>query len=218
MDYDEALRILSVAVPRDLVIHGDAVERSLRRMKKKKFEHKFFIEDFNRPALIRKKGKSICLTGPSCTGKTAFAMAHFNNPMLVCDIDQLKDFRPGWHDGLVFDDMSFHHVPPEKVIYLVDQDYERTIRCRHSNAVIPANTPKIFTHNTENPFYRLDGPMAATDLQAAAIDRRLEYYRVPLPLYGTFVPPQRSRNNTNDVILVDDDGAQARMEEDERNM
>jgi len=191
VSFAQAMEILEKAAPRDMLIHGDSIERALRRKKKEKFVHKVFLEDFNRGPLIRKAGKSICLTGPSATGKTTFALAHFQNPMLVSDIDQLKEYRPGWHDGIVFDDMSFHHIPPEKVIYLVDQDYERTIRCRHTNAVIPAHTAKIFTHNVENPFYKLDGPMAATPLQAAAIDRRVEYYRVPLPLFGSFVPPGR---------------------------
>lgn len=172
-----------------MAIHGESIERNLKRIKRQKFQHKFFIEDFNRPQLIRTPGKSIFLHGPSSTGKTYFACAHFANPLLVSDMDQLKEFKPGFHDGLVFDDMSFLHIPPEKVIHLVDQDFERAIRCRHTNAVIPANTPKIFTHNDPNPFYSMEGSMKATEFQKVAIDRRIDRYNVPLPLYGQFVPP-----------------------------
>lgn len=190
MSYDEALDLLTIACPRDMAIHGESIERNLKRMKAKKFEHKFFIEDFARPQLIRKPGKSIFLHGPSNTGKTHFACAHFENPLLVCDIDQLKHFRPEYHDGLVFDDMSFLHVPPEKVIHLVDQEFPRTIRCRHTNAEIPANTPKIFTHNMPNPFFSTEGPLAATPFQQVAINRRIESYNVPLPLYAKKQPMQ----------------------------
>jgi len=181
--YDDAVALIQQAAPRDWAIHGESIERNLVRAKTPKFKHKYFMEDFLKGPLPLPAGKSIFLHGPSRVGKTHYACAHFQNPLLVCDMDDLKSFKPTKHDGIVFDDMSFLHIPPEKVIHLVDQELTRTIRCRHSNATLPAFTPKIFTHNCSNPFFGIDGPMAATPEQGEAIANRLEAYRVPFPLF-----------------------------------
>jgi len=185
---------LSEACARDMLIHGDAIRRNLALIKMKKFEHKYFFGDldeygsatpgdFLRGPLIPTQGKSIFIRGGSGLGKTHFALAHFATPLLVSDIDDLKKFNVHFHDGIVFDDMSFHHVPPEKVIHLVDQDFQRSIRCRHSNSTIPANTKKIFTHNDSNPFFSDSGPYPPSAEQKIAIMRRLDCYRVPYSLF-----------------------------------
>jgi len=168
---------------RTYLVHGEAMRRNLDHYKRKKFVHRYLIDDFARGPLIRTAGKSIFLHGKSNTGKTYFAVAHFQNPLLVSDIDQLKRFDPAFHDGLVFDDMSFRHVPPEAVIHLVDQDFDRNIRCRHYNAFIPANTAKIFVHNDDNIFFDTNGKFPPSAEQKIAIARRLDCYRVLWPLF-----------------------------------
>lgn len=183
VSYSDAMGIIMEGAPRDMAIHGESIARNLAHIKEVPYQHKYFMEDFLRLELPNPPGRSIFLHGPSNTGKTHFACAHFQNPMLVSDIDQLKRFNPKKHDGLVFDDMSFHHIPPEKVIHLVDQEFPREIRCRHANASIPANTPKIFTHNSSNPFFSLSGSFPPTLEQQRAINRRLECWNVPCPLY-----------------------------------
>lgn len=181
--YTEAMDILYQEAPRDMAIHGEAIARNLQRRKKKSFEHKYYLDSFIRGPLPLPSGKSIFLHGPSGVGKTHYACAHFQNPLLVSDIDQLKEFNAGIHDGIVFDDMSFHHIPPEKVIHLVDRDFPREIRCRHTNASIPAGTKKIFTHNSPNPFYSAESNYTIIPEQEVAIARRLDVWNVPFPLY-----------------------------------
>lgn len=127
-------------------------------------------EDFTQPLFssdILKK-KSVFIYGPSGIGKTHFAIAHFNNPLVVDDIDKLKELTKQ-HDGIVFDDMSFKHIPAEAVIKLVDLAIERTIRCRNTNATIPKGLPRIFTHNCPEIFYEPTVP----DVQKQAINRRV---------------------------------------------
>lgn len=90
---------------------------------------------------------TIVLVGPSGCGKSTWAKRVSPKPALwVNHLDDLKKLTKE-HKCIIFDDMDFQHLPRTTQIYLVDQDDPRTIHCRHSNATIPANTPKIFTAN-----------------------------------------------------------------------
>ena len=75
--------------------------------------------------------------------------------------------------------MSFTHWPIESVIHLLDMDLPRNLHVRYGTVTIPANTKKIFTHNTDNPFYEID---KLKNEQLQAIERRLRviYFKVPL--------------------------------------
>lgn len=89
----------------------------------------------------------IILTGPSGIGKTQFALAHFQNPLFVSHIEQLKQLEGGDYDGVIFDDMSFAHFPREARIHLCDLKFDREIHCRFANAKLPAKFPRILTTN-----------------------------------------------------------------------
>lgn len=91
--------------------------------------------------------KSIILVGPPGIGKTEYAKMHFSNALMVSHMDDLLRFLPGTHDGIIFDDMDFLHMPRTSQIHLVDQDNDRSLHCRYNVAFIPARTPKIFTCN-----------------------------------------------------------------------
>jgi hypothetical protein len=93
--------------------------------------------------------RAIILWGDSGIGKTGFALAHFRNPLMVTHMDDMKQFQAEVHDGIVFDDMAFNHLPREAQIHLVDYDFARTIHARYVAARIPARTKKIFTTNVE---------------------------------------------------------------------
>ena len=90
--------------------------------------------------------------GAAGTGKTQFALSHFSNPLMVSHIEDLKDFDADEHDGIVFDDISFRHLPGQAIIHILDIDHDRSIHNRFHNATIPANTKKIFVHNDANIF------------------------------------------------------------------
>lgn len=111
---------------------------------------------------------SVVFQGEPGTGKTQFALSHFENPLCVTHMDDLRMFDPSVHDGIVFDDMDFNHLPRSTQIFLADQDIQRTIHCRYENAVIPSRTKKIFTTNLESSCFGIDDN---------AIKRRLVIYR-----------------------------------------
>lgn len=94
------------------------------------------------------------LVGNTGIGKTSWAKRVCPKPALwVRHIDVLRSFRPGYHKSIIFDDMSFMHLPREAQIHIVDQSDEAHIHCRYGHAVIPAKTVKIFTANAY-PFTR----------------------------------------------------------------
>lgn len=168
----EGLQIIKEKRPRDFLLHGEAIERNLKKAKLTPFTHTYLMEDFTRQPLNNLDTTTL-LTGPSNTGKTHYACAHFKNPLVISHIDTLKSLSPD-HDGIIFDDMSFKHWAPESVIHLIDQEFDREIHIRYGTTHIPAHTPKIFTHNTDNPFYKDDTP----EEQKIAIERRLERVNV----------------------------------------
>lgn len=117
--------------------------------------------------------------GGTNTGKTEWAIAHFSSCLLVRHMDKLKEFNPQIHDGIVFDDMSFKHIPREAMIHLLDWNRASSIHCRHSIAEIPARTRKIFTSNLS---YDEVFPEDSTGAIYRRITKRIE---VIGPLYFT---------------------------------
>lgn len=113
---------------------------------------KFSLEDFAPWVPITDFSRCPILFGAPNCGKTQFALAHFSNPLLCSDPDDLQKFVPEVHDGIVFDDMSFKHWPVNCQIHLTDWDLPRSIRNRYVNAHIPAGTRKIFTTNERDIF------------------------------------------------------------------
>ncbi len=91
--------------------------------------------------------KVTILWGSSGIGKTSYAKALLPKALMVSHMDDLRHFKPGEHDGIIFDDMDFKHLPRTSQIHLVDTDDTRSIHCRYDVASIPAGTKKIFTTN-----------------------------------------------------------------------
>nr|UOF82679.1 rep protein [Cressdnaviricota sp.] len=92
--------------------------------------------------------KSYVIVGPSGCGKTTWAKIHCLKPALVVThMDDLKDFKSGYHCSIVFDDMSFNHLDSVLQIPIVDRYDNRSIHCRYTVAQIPSGIQKIFTCN-----------------------------------------------------------------------
>lgn len=85
--------------------------------------------------------------GEAGIGKTQYALAKLPDALVVSHIDDLKDFDPSIHHGIIFDDMDFCHLPVTSQIHLLDWDMPRSIHVRYGVATIPAQTVKVFTTN-----------------------------------------------------------------------
>jgi len=109
------------------------------------------------------ENKAAVLVGPSGCGKSAWAKRVAPKPALwVTHIDVLREFDPRIHKSIIFDDMSFKHMPLQAQIHLLDWVDDRVIHCRYGTAQIPKHTIKIFTCN--------DPPFVAHQ----AVDRRMQ--------------------------------------------
>lgn len=92
--------------------------------------------------------KSVILWGEAGIGKSHFAKTLLvKNWLFVSHMDDLREFKPEFHSGIIFDDMSFDHMPRSAQIHITDQDDDRSLHVRYATAKIPAHTKKIFTTN-----------------------------------------------------------------------
>lgn len=138
------------------------------------------LEDFNH-APLNVKDKAVVLHGKAGTGKTAFAVAHFAHPLLVSELDGLKKFKAGTHDGIIFDDVDCSNMTPEAVIHLLDMDYDREIPLRYAPATIPAHTPRVFTTNLKR---KKMFPKGKSSAQNKGIKRRFTAVEVTHKMFG----------------------------------
>lgn len=174
---EKGLGIIREKRARDYCLHGETIERNLKRARGPSYVQKYTADQFTIP--LQGLAKTTLICGPSNFGKTHYACAHFKHPLICSHIDNLKQLTPD-HDGIIFDDMSFKHYPPESVIHLLDKEFARTINVRYGTTSIPANTKKIFTHNSDNPFYDCD---KIEETQRDAIERRFTRVNILNKIY-----------------------------------
>lgn len=145
--WKEGLELLeNPKTARDLSMHGDAIERNLRSLKKQKTEPRYSLDLF-KVNFEWDRTKTLVLWGPTNTGKTSLAKALLPNALFVRHKDALKEYKCGEYEGIIFDDMSFKHWPREAQIHLLDTDNVSQIDVKHSIAIIPEGTPRIITTN-----------------------------------------------------------------------
>lgn len=173
----EGMDIIKEREPDSYLLHGEAIERNLKRAKVASFEKTYLLDTFNHAPLIF-GSKATLVYGPTNCGKTSFVLAHFENPLVCSHIDKLKTLSPD-NDAIVFDDMCFKHWPKEAIIHLLDHDLDREINVRYGTVSIPAKIIKVFTHNSSNPFYDDE----IEESQKEAIERRLNRIHIVNKLY-----------------------------------
>lgn len=163
------------------VRYGHNVERIVGIMEAKPAKAQFSLDSCCKYVGLPKlkwfengRQKQHVVYGKTNLGKTEYALAHFERPFLVNDVDNLKYFDKTEFDGIVFDDCPpfFETVrvkTRESQIALADSTQDRAINCRYFNAKIPKYTKKIFVTNRESGKVFFDDP---------AIMRRLEFHKV----------------------------------------
>jgi len=140
-------RQVMIEDPDTYIRNHNGIERYLDVVYKPTINKKYNLDDFCTEPLDFTKSMVYVIKGPSGIGKTQFALAHFDNPLFVSHIDDLKKFDG--HDGIVIDDMDFsNRYDREFQIHLIDTEHERSLHARYCNARRPANIPMIFTTNT----------------------------------------------------------------------
>lgn len=91
--------------------------------------------------------KPLVFIGAPGIGKTQYAKAHFEKPLLISGLDELRDYNSEEHDGIIFDDIDLDRLPRHIQIHLTDYEDDRGINVKYGTVIIPAGTKKIFTLN-----------------------------------------------------------------------
>lgn len=120
------------------------------------FEHNFERESFL-PLWVPEAYTSgavgtLQIWGGVNLGKTEWALAQFANPLHVTERNDLLDFRPDWHDGIVIDKMLPRERPPagfslHECERLTDYTLSASIRCLYKKVSIPKGIRKIVVTN-----------------------------------------------------------------------
>jgi len=181
-DYDAALGIIREAAPRDFVIYNSAISNTMKKLFQEELipnvNFIFNIEKLDQELLTT---KAIVITGVSGAGKTQFALSHFQKPLLCSHSEDLKKLRPKYHDGIVFDDMTFSHWPPQSCIHLLDMELPRSINVKYGSVNIPAKLPRFFTSNRD---FRQIFSAEANEAEWLAIERRSYVLDFQEPLFN----------------------------------
>jgi len=113
----------------------------------------------------------IVIFGESNIAKTAFLEAYFKKPLVVSEMDDLKQIS--WDtDAIIFDDMDFTNLTAEATIRLLDMERSRSVKCRYNNGTLPQYMPRIFTTNSQLTEEDHIFPRGRNAKQQHAIDRR----------------------------------------------
>lgn len=123
-------------------------------------KERFVVLDWDRT-------KSLVLRGPAGIGKTQWALAQFERPILVNEDDCLRNI-PLDCDGLVFDEKQYNQYRGDRQVRMADVEMGGQVALRNVNADIPPRMPRIFTCNEgEHPF-DMEHPV-----KKAALERRI---------------------------------------------
>lgn len=201
---------------------GDIKALRMDKAKPGRYVHKYkFSASWSEEAeKIPTDFRVLFLSGPTATGKTQWAVSQFDNPLLVSQRDDFRNFVPGEHDGIVLDDMSFREWSRTECIHLLDWDEDRTINCRYTNATIPAKTRKIITSNLSwfnvfpddeskaivrriSHFHKVSGPLFAV-ANVTVPESEIEEFYLPTPpvvgVYSNIFNPYFAPEETNQEI------------------
>lgn len=177
--YEEAVSIIKEQEPRDFVLFNNQILNTFSKVfaKDQMLEKKTFKIDVTAREML--ESRALVLSGRSGVGKTQYAISHFDKPLIVSHIDDLKKLNPS-HDGIIFDDMNFKHWPPNSCIHLVDLELDRSINVKYGTAKIPARMPRIFTTNRN--FNELFSEQCNEE-EWEALNRRTMYKNIDNKLY-----------------------------------
>lgn len=166
----QAMEQFAFMHPKEFIVNYDRVKKHMSILGKRKRTENVYPFT-GEPIEWDIDQKSLLVIGQSGTGKTEWAKSfvthHLKKTYLrVTHIDGLKKYDG--EDFIIFDDVSFQHLPRETQIHICEVRNSRAIHCRHSCAEIPAGVCNIFLANAR--------PFSHDPYQA--IDRRL--YEAPL--------------------------------------
>lgn len=172
-EWVKALGVLeqSPQAARDMTLHP-GIAQALRDLKPTTLTLKVTLAQF-RNVPIWNRTKVLLIHGPTGIGKTALAKCLLPKGLLINHVDQLRGYKHGVHEGVIYDECNIKHWPRESQIAWCDTDEDRAIHCRYAPAVLPSGTPRIMTSNLI--------PLGVLEAADPAIKRRLTCWEMESP-------------------------------------
>lgn len=124
-----------------------SVRRECQRKRKHKHEWDEDCDKKRFKTIEWDKKKAFVLLGPSQCGKTSWAAAQFENPVMVGELNELRGMSWEGVDGIVFDEADFANFKRKTQIFMLDMKYTRTIKVADYTITIPKGMPRIFCNN-----------------------------------------------------------------------
>ena len=174
---EEAMAAVLRTAPHVYFLNYESIKRTMTKVIGTYHKSKYSLSDFNEKPLPL--DLPVVLAGKSGAGKTQFALAHFNHPLLMKHVEDLRKISDRT-DGLVFDDMPFSSWSTTEVIILLSIELDRTLKARYVDIDLPENLPMIFTTTVLDNFF----PRGRNAEERAAIDRRRRIYGVHHNLFN----------------------------------
>lgn len=152
------------------------------------------------PLPVWNRRKALIIYGAAGLGKTQLAKNLIPRYLLLSDLDDLRDFDPKKHDGIIFDDLSIYDQHIDRQVHLVDVCEDRKFKSRYRNAFIPKGTPRIYTTHS------VSGPLHLMKVYDEGISRRITCWHIQpdpdgLPLHD----PETNPTATGRRLLVEVD-------------
>mmetsp|Transcript_9083 Transcript_9083/g.27201 ORF Transcript_9083/g.27201 Transcript_9083/m.27201 type:complete len:264 (-) Transcript_9083:205-996(-) len=189
-----AMKMLRTTNPQKYCERGSVIRENLKNLVPTYDKSLFAADRFSRELLdldekdADGKLRVVVLSGDSNTGKTEFALAHFNCALRVTTLDMFKRLTDA-HDGVVVDDPNFKtwNLDINGLKNLLEAGRQRSVKCRHSDAVImPHHRMIVCTNQTMATLFDVNGTVLFAD--NVAIQNRVRWIRVREPLFPG--PPQ----------------------------
>lgn len=146
----EAIQDFQHKHPKEYAIQKDRVDANLKSLaKKERVSHVFEFTGDPPPEDWNPETHTLVVIGEAGVGKTEWAKSFITSLgetfLRVTHIDTLKEYDG--QDWIIYDDVSFHHLPRETQIHIAEIPNERDIHCRNKPAHIPPGVKQIVVVN-----------------------------------------------------------------------
>ena len=143
---------------------------------------------------------SVLISGESNVGKTALAKALMfkrnTRYLFVRHIEGIKDYRPDFHTGIIFDDINIATMDKSQMINLFDVEDVQHLRILFKCSQVRPHTCKIFTTNNPSPYINHGDKALTRRLLHVSIEKTM----IPNSLDGDTILVPNSPNDPAGIL------------------
>lgn len=164
---EEAMALFEKAKPAEYLRQHRTMLTNLRSLMVQSmgYQLKFSLKNFNLPATLIptilksfEDQKTVYLKGLPGSGKTQFILTLLKSegfePLVINDINSLSSFKNGFHNCIVFDDVSFKGIKREMLTTLVDSEVPTTFKVLYGSIALPITQRVIISNVGIEAYFR----------------------------------------------------------------